>query len=57
MEEIELAGVIKKLDKETLKQEIINNLKTLYRKDVSEATLQMVYQAVAYAVKEDVIDN
>ena len=57
MEEIELAGVIKKLDKETLKQEIINNLKTLYRKDASEATLQMVYQAVAYAVKEDVIDN
>ena len=57
MEEIELVGVIKKLDKETLKQEIINNLKTLYRKDVSEATLQMVYQAVAYAVKEDVIDN
>ena len=57
MEEIELAGVIKKLDKETLKQAIINNLKTLYRKDVSEATLQMVYQAVAYAVKEDVIDN
>ncbi|EHO17666.1 glycogen/starch/alpha-glucan phosphorylase [Stomatobaculum longum] len=52
-----MAGVIKKLDKETLKQEIINNLKTLYRKDVSEATLQMVYQAVAYAVKEDVIDN
>ena len=57
MEEIELAGVIKKLDKETLKQEIINNLKTLYRKDVSEATLQMVYQAVAYAVKDDVIDS
>ena len=57
MEEIELAGVIKKLDKETLKQEIINNLKTLYRKDVSEAMLQMVYQAVAYAVKDDVIDN
>ena len=45
-----MAGVIKRLDKDTLKKEIINNLKTLYRKDVSEATLQMVYQAVAYAV-------
>jgi len=52
-----LAGVIKRLDKDTLKKEIINNLKTLYRKDVSEATLQMVYQAVAYAVKDDVIDS
>ena len=52
-----MAGVIKRLDKDTLKKEIINNLKTLYRKDVSEATLQMVYQAVAYAVKDDVIDS
>ena len=42
-----MAGVIKRLDKDTLKKEIINNLKTLYRKDVSEATLQMIYQAVA----------
>ena len=52
-----MAGVIKRLDKDTLKKKIINNLKTLYRKDVSEATLQMVYQAVAYAVKDDVIDS
>ena len=52
-----MAGVIRRLDKDTLKKQIINNLKTLYRKDVSEATLQMVYQAVAYAVKDDVIDN
>ena len=52
-----MAGVIRRLDKDTLKKEIINNLKTLYRKDVSEATLQMVYQAVAYAVKDDVIDS
>lgn len=52
-----MAGVIKRLDKDTLKKEIINNLKTLYRKDVSEATLQMIYQAVAYAVKDDVIDS
>ena len=52
-----MAEVIKRLDKDTLKKEIINNLKTLYRKDVSEATLQMVYQAVAYAVKDDVIDS
>lgn len=47
----------KTIDKETLKQQIESNLRLLYRKDITEATPQMVYQAVAYSVKDIVINN
>ncbi len=47
----------KTIDKETLKQQIESNLRLLYRKDITEATPQMVYQAVAYSVKDTVINN
>lgn len=47
----------KTIDKETLKEQIRSNLRLLYRKDISEATPQMVYQAVAYSVKDTVINN
>ena len=32
-------------------------MKTLYRKTIDEATQQQVFQAVAYAVKDDIIDR
>ena len=44
-------------DKETLKESIIDNMKNLYRKTIDEATPQQVYQAVAYAVKDVIIDQ
>lgn len=47
----------KTIDKETLKQQIESNLRLLYRKNITEATPQMVYQAVAYSVKDTVINN
>ncbi|MCM1083276.1 MAG: glycogen/starch/alpha-glucan phosphorylase [Clostridium sp.] len=44
-------------DKEGFKKEVINNVKTLFRKKISEATPKQVFQAVAYAVKDDIIDR
>ncbi len=34
-------------DKETFKKEVVNNVKTLYRKTIDEATQQQVFQAVS----------
>ena len=36
-------------DKETFKKQVINNVKVLFRKTVSEATEAQVFQAVSYA--------
>jgi len=44
-------------DKEGFKKEVIKNVKTLYRKTIDEATQQQVFQAVCYAVKDDIIDK
>ena len=44
-------------DKETFKKEIICNVKTLYRKELADATPQQVFQAVSYAIKDLIIDN
>ncbi len=44
-------------DKEGFKKEVISNVKTLYRKPIEEATPQQVFQAVSYAVKDDIIDR
>ena len=44
-------------DKESFKKQVISNVKMLFRKDLDEATPQMIYQAVAYAVKDDIIDR
>ncbi len=48
---------ISSFDKENFKKEVINNVKTLYRKTIDEATPQQVFQAVSYAVKDDIIDR
>ena len=44
-------------DKEAFKKEVEKNLKTLYRKSLDEATPQMLFQAVSYAVKDDIIER
>ena len=47
----------KLFEKEHFKSEVRNNVKTLYRKTLEEATPQQVFQAVSYAVKDVIIDN
>ena len=47
----------KHFDKESLKESIIENVKNLYRKTIDEATPKQVFQAVAYAVKDVIIDQ
>ena len=44
-------------DKEAFKKEVINNVKTLYRKTIDEATQQQVFQAVSYTIKDTIIDQ
>ncbi len=44
-------------DKEKFKQQVKDNVRTLYRKKLSEATDQEVFQAVSYAVKDAIIDD
>ena len=44
------------LTKKELKQRIANNMRMLFRKDVEEASKQQLFQAVAYSLKEDIID-
>ena len=44
-------------DNEGFKKEVITNVKTLYRRPIEEATPQQVFQAVSYAVKDDIIDR
>lgn len=44
-------------DKETFKKGVKNNVRTLYRKKISEATEQEVFQAVSFAVKDVIIDQ
>ena len=44
-------------DKELFKKTVKNNVKRLYRKNVEEATEQQLFQAVAYAVKDDIMEN
>lgn len=44
-------------DKEAFKKSVKNNVRTLYRKTLSEATEQEVFQAVSYTVKDVIIDQ
>ncbi|MBQ7775925.1 MAG: glycogen/starch/alpha-glucan phosphorylase [Lachnospiraceae bacterium] len=46
-----------KFDKELLKRSIEYNVRTLYRKTMEEASSQQIFQAVAYAMKDQIIDN
>ena len=44
-------------NKEDFKKSVLDNVKNIYRKNIDEATKQQVFQAVAYAVKDDIIDR
>ena len=44
-------------DKEKFKKELESNVRMLFRRNLDEATTQQIYQAVAYLVKDDIIDN
>ena len=45
------------INKDELKQTSVFNVKSIYRKTIDEATPAMVYQAVALAVKDMIIDR
>ena len=47
----------KGFEKETFKETVRENIKTLYRKTIDEATPQQIFQAVSYAVKDVIIDD
>ncbi|WP_341443521.1 glycogen/starch/alpha-glucan phosphorylase [Lactonifactor longoviformis] len=47
----------KQFDKETFKESVKSNVRSLYRKTIDEATPQQIFQAVSYAVKDVIIDN
>ncbi|MDD7643625.1 MAG: glycogen/starch/alpha-glucan phosphorylase [bacterium] len=44
-------------EKETFIQNVKNTVKTLFRKNLSEASQQEIYQAVSFVVKEVIIDQ
>ncbi len=44
-------------DKAQFKREVESHVKSLYRKTIAEATPKQVFQAVAYAVKDVIIDE
>ena len=44
-------------NKETFKKQVKENVKALFRKTIEEANEQQIYQAVAYTVKDTIIDN
>lgn len=47
----------KEFDKDLFKRSVVYNVKTLYRKDMEEATPQQVFQAVSLALKDQIMDN
>ncbi len=47
----------KKFDKKAFIESVKDNVRTLYRKTIDEATQQQVFQAVSYTVKDTIIDN
>ena len=50
-------SLMSKFDKELFKKNVIDNVKTLYRKTLDEANPQQIYQAVSYAIKDQIVDN
>ena len=44
-------------NKKQFKKEVAANARMLFRRNLEDCDLQQVYQAVAYALKDDIIDN
>ena len=47
----------KRFEKETFKNDVKENVRTLYRKEIEEANPQQIFQAVSYAVKDIIMDD
>lgn len=45
------------INKKHLKETIIDNVKVLFRKEISEASNEQVYQALSYAIKDIIMDE
>lgn len=54
---IKKSPVMKSFDKDLFKRSVLYNVKTLYRKTLEEATEQQIFQAVSYAIKDQIVDN
>ena len=52
-----MSNISPKFEKENFKKEVKENVKTLFRKTIDEASPQQVFQAVSYAVKDVIVDN
>jgi len=46
-----------KFDKELFKRSVLYNVKTMYRKDLAEATPRQIFQAVSMSIKDRIIGN
>ena len=46
-----------KFNKDLFKRSVEYNVRTLYRKDMSDATPQQVFQAASLAIKDQIIEN
>ena len=46
-----------KFDKGLFKRSVVYNVRTLYRKTMEEATDQQIFQAVGYAIKDQIVDH
>ncbi|MBO5198030.1 MAG: glycogen/starch/alpha-glucan phosphorylase [Lachnospiraceae bacterium] len=44
-------------NKEEFKSKVVENLKVLFRRSVEDANQQQIFQAVAYAVKDNIVDQ
>ena len=44
-------------DKGLFKRSVVYNVRTLYRKTMEEATDQQIFQAVGYAIKDQIVDH
>ena len=44
-------------NKAKFKKEVEANIRVLFRHTLEEATPQQIYQAVAYSIKDEIIDN
>ncbi len=55
-----ISNMVKKkisFDKELFKRSVLYNVRTLYRKTLEEATPQQIFQAVSYAVKDQIVED
>ena len=44
-------------DKELFKKSVVNNVRTMYRRELEEASKEQVFQAAAYAMKDQIVDD